>query len=318
MTDAARVLEVLYDSDHVFCSLPDLCSRCGVSRKRLMAAIEVLGHEGQLVELSPHGARLKAPAALNAQLIERGLKNRRVGGSVLCFSQVGSTNDVAFDAAQRAECDGLAVFAERQTSGRGRFGRQWVSEPGANLLASVLLIDESIPHDAVTIASGLAVAEAVENSAGVHCRLKWPNDVLIGDAKVAGVLVETRKVNRRRCLVIGIGINVNASPQADSLRRPATSIAQHVEHVPRRIEIARELLSRLDHWVGVIEAGRLDDIHGPWLDHCDMINSRVGITCSGRQYVGRVLDIDPTRGLCLSLDSGQNVFLPASFSTMDA
>jgi BirA family biotin operon repressor/biotin-[acetyl-CoA-carboxylase] ligase len=238
---------------------------------------------------------------------------------VISFPEVDSTNDVAFDAAAQEGSDGLVVLAESQRRGRGRLGRRWVSPPRANILMSVLLHDRParLPHEALTIAAGVAAAEGVEAACGVSCRLKWPNDLLVGGAKLAGVLVEMRRAAGGRCFVIGIGINVNAAPPRDAVDFAATSLAAASGAEVERIEVVRHVLQRLDHWVqAAASESAAVTLHEAWLPRCDMINQRLAVQCAGVRYEGRVLDVRPLEGLVLCCDSGQTICLPAERSTI--
>jgi BirA family biotin operon repressor/biotin-[acetyl-CoA-carboxylase] ligase len=280
---------------------------------------------------------------LDAHLIERGLGTRRVGRHVICFDEVESTNDVAFDCARQKGADGLAVLAQWQRQGRGRHGRRWQSPRGANMLMSVLLAEpfvsqppsagKALPdaaegpdvhrdatsktssHELLTIAAGLAVAQGVEDAAGLDCRLKWPNDVLVEGGKLAGVLVEVRTVGEAKWAVIGIGVNANAHPPAGQVDLPATSVAEHTGGVANRLEIVQAVMRRLDQWlVGL--PGAMAELRSGWLARCDMINQRLTVSSAGRRHVGRVLDVSPLEGLTLLCDDGRRVLLPAASSSI--
>ncbi len=330
MTDADRILELLYDLNDADAPLAELCSALGGKQRRVDDAMKELERRGQKLARTPYGVRLVRPVRLAANLIERDLGTRRVGRSVLCFEEVGSTNDVALAAIGHGGPggeDGLAILAEHQRAGRGRHGRTWVSPPGQNVLLSVLLIGDVrgeggaagsgfLRHDAVTIASGVAAAEAVERSTGLACELKWPNDVLLDGAKLAGVLVETRRRNAMRGVVIGVGLNANASPPAAEGDRPTTSLAERSGHPVERVEVVRALLRSLDEWASRIQEGDLASLHEAFLSRCRMVGRRLTIVCGRETYAGRVLDVDPLDGLALSLDDGTRVHLPAAGSSV--
>jgi len=320
MIDAERVLELLYDRGEGFFAMEELSSSAGVDRQRLYRALDELGTRGHEFEFMPSlGIRLVRPANPDAHLVRRGLGTRRIGRSVLCFREVDSTNDVAFDSADKGQADGLVVLSHYQRKGRGRQGRAWLSRPRTNVLMSVLLIDpEHSPlcHEAVTVGAGLAVAEGIDSACGLACRLKWPNDVLIDGAKVAGMLVELRRRDDRRCVVIGVGINANAAPPPDKVDKPATCLADCLAHPIERNELIRHVLRRMEHWIEQIEAGRIDELHAEWLGRCDMINERIAARAGERQYVGRVLDVSPMEGLILACDDGRSVHLPAETTTI--
>ena len=181
----------------------------------------------------------------------------------------------------------------------------------------MLLLDSAglVPHEALTIAAGLAVAEAVADACGIECQLKWPNDVLLDGAKLAGVLVE-RHSRPAACIVAGIGINVNAAPAAGEVDQPAACLAAAMGHAVERVEVMRSLLRRLDHWAGQISRGRFDDLRLAWLARCGMIEGRVTVQAAGKCYEGRVVDVSPLEGLVLACDNGTRVHLAASNATV--
>lgn len=314
-----RILERLYDRGDGFFSLDELASAAACGRAELEAALESLTARGGRFEFSPaDGVRLAGPIPLSAHLIERDLGTRRVGLSVLCFQEAGSTSDVAFDAARNPDADGLVVFAESQRSGRGRAGRAWLSAPGRNLLFSALLLDPKaqLAREPLTIAAGLAVAEGIEAACGLAAQLKWPNDVLLDGAKVAGVLVEVRAQGPARCVVIGIGVNVNASPPVGQVDSPATDLARHAGHPIERTEVARAVLRRLDAWMEAVAAGQWPELHDVWVARCEMLGRRVTVATDGRRVSGTLEDVSPLEGLTLRDDGGNVLHVPAAGATI--
>ncbi|MGH2508698.1 MAG: biotin--[acetyl-CoA-carboxylase] ligase, partial [Ktedonobacteraceae bacterium] len=127
--------------------------------------------------------------------------------------EVTSTNTLAMHLAHERPEEGLVVLTDSQTAGKGRQGRRWVDTPGCNVLSSTLLRPLFSPHLLVMVAS-LAVVEAIERSCGLQANIKWPNDVLIEDRKVCGILIETSHDAQGRLIaVLGIGVNVNGQLQ---------------------------------------------------------------------------------------------------------
>ena len=314
-----HVLALLYDRGDRFFLLDELAREAGLGRTELARALDELRDDGHRIEATPaYGVRLVRPIKLTATLIERDLGTRRVGRSVICFNELASTNDVAMASARQGDTDGLVVVAEAQSHGRGRRGRRWLSPPGANILASVLLLTDRdwSGHEATTLAAGVAIAEGIADACGLRTGLKWPNDVLLDGEKVAGVLVETRPQGQRLAVVIGVGINVNASPGPGEVDLPATDLARHAGGPVERTEVLRAVLRRLDGWLEPLDATRLDLLHAAWSARCAMINQRVQVRCDGANYVGRVLDVSPTDGLTLHCDDGCRVQLPAERSTV--
>ncbi len=261
---------------------------------------------------------MTSPRPLRAADIEAGLDTARVGRSVICFPEVDSTNDVCWDSARQGDTDGLVILAERQRRGRGRRGRPWQASDGEAILMSVLLLGEpdALSCEALPIAAGVAVAEVIDRLSPGLADLKWPNDVLIDGAKLAGVLVEHRRVGNRQGVVVGIGVNVLAAPPLEAIGQPATCLASHLSHPPDRIALVRLLLQRLDARIADVEAGRTDAIHDAWLAHSGMIGRRVRVESGGACYSGHVLDVSPLEGLVLADDVGHRWYIPAAGATV--
>lgn len=152
---------------------------------------------------------------LDVDALRNLLQTQLVGRGERLFYQpeVTSTNTLAMHLAHERPEEGLVVLADNQTAGKGRQGRRWVDMPGCNVLSSTLLRPLFPPHLLVMVAS-LAVVEAIGQSCGIQAHIKWPNDVLIEDRKVCGILIETSHDAQGRLIaVLGIGVNTNGQLQ---------------------------------------------------------------------------------------------------------
>jgi BirA family biotin operon repressor/biotin-[acetyl-CoA-carboxylase] ligase len=176
---------------------------------------------------------------------------------------IGSTNERARELVEAGAPSGTVVTADEQTAGRGRHGRRWSAPPGAALLYSGILCPLDERHALLPLAVPLAVCEAIESIAPVECRVKWPNDVWIGERKAAGVLIEARPPD---WAVIGVGVNLMIGDEEfpDDLRWPATSVGHGASP-----DAARAALdSALDDWAVapadrvLAEFGRRDALRG--------------------------------------------------------
>jgi len=314
-----RLLDVLYARRGQFVMVSELAHGAAVAMKEVPSALEQLRRRGHRLQTSPGGIMLERPVVIDSHLVEHGLDTRRVGRHVLCFGVTDSTNDVAMSGAAQKDADGLAVFAHAQRRGRGRFGRSWSSPAGANVLMSVLLVEapQPLPHEALTIAAALAVAEAAQEVCGAPCRLRWPNDVLLEGRKTAGVLVERRRGRGQAATVIGIGVNVNAAPPASQIGREAACLAQHAGEPIECNEVARAVLRRLDDWLArLARPEEAEALHQAWQQRCGTLGMRLRVLCDGKVYQGRVVDVSPLEGLMLSCDDGRQLHLPAERSTV--
>jgi BirA family biotin operon repressor/biotin-[acetyl-CoA-carboxylase] ligase len=227
-----------------------------------------------------------------------------LGKQRIDLESCGSTNDEAARLARAGASHGTVVISESQTAGRGRDGRVWKSPPGGLYLSAV--VRPPLPLAMVppmTLAIGIGVCDAVR-ACGVAGSLKWPNDVLVDDRKLAGVLVEAQSQgNRLEAVVIGIGINVSAvglgevSPIATSIEREAGEL------VDRELVIAR-LLSHLERWVDRYIAIGLPTVIPAWherMAHGLMARALI----DGELVVGEVAGLDPEGSLMLRDGSGR-------------
>src|SRR5829696_428602 len=178
-------------------------------------------------------------------------------GEVRWVEETDSTNTRLLDEARGGAPEGVVLVADHQTAGRGRLGRRWESPPASSLLVSVLL-RPAVPLDRahlVTMAAGLAASDACQAVAGVRPGLKWPNDLVIDDAKLAGLLAESVvEGDTLRALVVGMGLNVTEAPAEG-----ATCLASHAAGPVERRPLLDAWLTRLD--------ARLDALDGVLADY---------------------------------------------------
>jgi BirA family biotin operon repressor/biotin-[acetyl-CoA-carboxylase] ligase len=221
-------------------------------------------------------------------------------------SSVSSTNDVAKDAARQGAPEGIVVLADVQTSGRGRHGRTWVSPPG-NLFLSILLR----PRDAgilsmLPLAAGVAVAEALE-AEGASVRLKWPNDVLVGEKKLAGILAEASTDSGRiDSVVIGIGANVNlrADDRPPEIAAISTSLFEETGHPHVVTAVAAAILSRWALWYDALVADRRC-VREAWRARSvDWWGRPVEVLSGAERIVGIARDVDENGALLLDAPDG--------------
>jgi BirA family transcriptional regulator, biotin operon repressor / biotin---[acetyl-CoA-carboxylase] ligase len=242
------------------------------------------------------------------------------GMRVIAHEVLGSTNAEALNLARRGERGPLWVIAERQSACRGRRGCAWVSQPG-NLYASLLLTDPaSAEHwPELSFVAALAVHDAIAEVAPALAPLlaiKWPNDLLLAGAKVAGVLLEGEG-GKYGALVVGVGVNCANHP-AD-MEQPATDLAAAGAPVaPATLlgALARTMLGRIAQW----NAGKgFAAIRANWLARATGVGGTVRVRLADRELVGRFEALDPAGGLVLRLpdDSATtiaagDVFMPPS------
>ncbi|UCE62264.1 MAG: biotin--[acetyl-CoA-carboxylase] ligase [Phycisphaerales bacterium] len=241
--------------------------------------------------------------------IQRTLDTRRVGRRIEHLESTTSTNDAAWAQIDLGGADGLVVFAEHQSAGRGRFGRKWESPKGASLLCSVAIVDTSdeISGGELSLLSAVAVRDAIARCSEVVPTIKWPNDLLVLRRKLGGILVESRaNGGGGRVYVVGIGINClqqrgHISP--DLIDR-ATSLELESKQKIDRNELAAAVLAELDGWLADPGGWTYEKLHRDWLLRAEPLGWRVRLQHAGKIHSGSVVDIDPNAALVVQLDEG--------------
>ena len=225
------------------------------------------------------------------------------------LEEAGSTNTEALKLALAGERGPLWLMARRQTQGRGRSGRQWASEPG-NLYASLLqrlACPQSVVHQ-LSLLAGVAAVEAVAAAAGASVaglRLKWPNDVLIGEAKCAGILPESQIKPGGSEVVVVIGIGINLASHPTGLGRAATHLAAHgVSLVPEAmLGFLAEAIAR---WVAVWDCGAgFARVRAAWLRYAGAVGESLTVDTGRERIAGTYLGLDDGGALLMRDAHGQ-------------
>ena len=309
-TDAKILLALRTHSDGV--SGAQLAEQLKISRAAVWARIEDLRRVGYDIEAGPHlGYRLiGCPDLLHADDLLARLGNVAIiGRDIRVFEQTTSTNDVVEKLARDGVKEGVVVFAESQTKGRGRLGRAWASPKNKGLWFSVLLRPDLRPQAATqfTIASATALGRAIYEVTGLRPEIKWPNDLLIRGKKIVGILTELHaELDRIRHVILGIGLDINLEAQefAPELRSVATSLKIECGHEVSRAEMAAAVLTELDRDYARITAGKFPAIADEWEAGCSTIGKNVTVQIGGRRISGRAESLDDDGALLLRTEHG--------------
>jgi BirA family biotin operon repressor/biotin-[acetyl-CoA-carboxylase] ligase len=255
---------------------------------------------------------------LSAEVLTRALDSCRLGpfgANTHYLAQVGSTNDVAKTLANEGAPEGTLVITDEQTAGRGRMGRRWLAPPNTALLVSLLFRPTLHATEAnrLTMVVGLAAAEAIEAVTGLPVQVKWPNDLLVGGAKVAGILPESGLVgDELEYVVVGIGINVNMDEMPTETVEwayPATSLLREMNRPVDRLALLCELLAHLNRWHRSLHAHKLDRA---WTER--MVTLGQQVTAEGLEGVAEL--VDRTGALWVRQQTGWLVRLTAGEATL--
>jgi len=233
------------------------------------------------------------------------VKTKRIGRKILVFNHTSSTNDIAAEYAKNKENDGLAIFAEEQTAGRGRSGNKWHSGHGDSILCSILLTTCECKAELLSLTLAVAVAETIGTIATSHAKIKWPNDIILNGKKIAGILLESKIINKHSAYILGIGINCHQQKSSflSEIQATATSIDIESDSICDRVSLVRRLLSSLDHWLQITDKDGKKIIE-KWRKLSILLNQRITIIYNSKEFTGNCIGIDPEKGLVLQLEHG--------------
>ncbi len=239
-----EILNILKSNDD-FISGQILSDQFGITRAAIWKYITQLKKEGYEIEsISRKGYRLiSSPDLISSEEITPLLETKVFGKNIIHYDSIHSTNSQAKLLCDEGLQEGSVILSEEQTSGRGRLGRNWSSPKGSSISMSIVLKPEINPVHVskVTQISAAALSLAFEDM-DVQCNIKWPNDIIINNKKVCGILTEmSSELNKINYVVMGIGINVNIDEAAfpDDIKDIATSLKiEYGKHFSRKQIIA--------------------------------------------------------------------------------
>ncbi len=311
-TPRETILSLFSQTPDGFVSGEHISSKLGISRTAVWKHIRNLRQAGYEIEAIPSRGYqlLHSPDVLMPESIQAGLDCQRVASRVLCFDETDSTNLQACRLGDEGGDDGLVVIADRQRSGKGRMGRRWESPGGVNLYASILLRPPVLPFEApkLTFLSAVAVCRAITSCTGLRPTVKWPNDILLNGAKVAGLLNEmSSETDQVHYVVLGIGVNLNmrADQFPSDLRYPATSLAIATGQPVSRLDFTRTLLQKLDALYQVYLEQGSEPIMSAWTELCDLTGKLVQVDCNDVQIEGTMTGLAEDGALLVRTKTGK-------------
>ena len=245
-----EILRVLHRGRYV--SGTELARQLKVSKVAIWKHIQTLKSDGYSIESRPRKGYhlIAAPDLLLPYEVKQGLKTKFVGREISYYREVDSTQELAKKLATKGSKEGTLVIAETQTAGKGRRNRNWLS-PEGGIYLSIILRPEVSPSRAQIMAllAGLAAANTIRKLYDLKAELKWPNDILVNDRKVGGVLIEiAAEPDLINWLVVGIGLNANTKSASlpRELRTTAVSLEEEYGRKIPRVELVRKLLEEVE------------------------------------------------------------------------
>lgn len=307
-----RLLACLKEFPDQWVSGESLSNRLGISRTAVWKQINNLRGDGYKIQSATRrGYRLDQVADfLFAEEIAACLTTRILGRpSVTVFTETDSTNRQAKLLAGQGAPEGTVVTAESQTSGRGRRGRTWLSPAGQGLCLSIILRPPLTPAQApqITLMTAVAVARTLENS-GVPANIKWPNDILVEDRKIAGILTEiSTEMDQVDWVIVGLGLNVNTTDRQmpAAIRGQATSMQIQTGRSLSRTELLCSLLQNFEDCYEQLKTEGFGPIMEQWRRMSDIIGRQVHVDVMGTRHCGTVAAVDDDGVLILEDADGR-------------
>jgi BirA family biotin operon repressor/biotin-[acetyl-CoA-carboxylase] ligase len=309
MPKASLLLNLLRERMGQYISGEELSENLSVTRTAVWKHIHLLEESGYGIEAVPHlGYRLiSVPDQLLPDEIKAGLKTRCFGQKVYGYKQTTSTNDRALELAAAGAAEGTLITTEMQTHGRGRRERVWHAKANTNLLFTLILrpawsLDQA---PLVTLLMAVALAKSIRHETGLAAQIKWPNDILVGENKVAGILTEMRvQANEIAYVAVGLGVNVNHHPTGN-LRHPATSLAKCLGQPVLRLPLLRRILLEAEKlYFRALKEGFAMALQ-EWDGFSVMNGSHVVMELAdGSPLEGMVMGVDDFGGLLIRQENG--------------
>jgi BirA family transcriptional regulator, biotin operon repressor / biotin---[acetyl-CoA-carboxylase] ligase len=304
-----KILKTLYEKKDEYVPVEQLVNVTGKSQQEVENEFDTLEDEGYIINHSKLGYRLiKTPNLLLPYEVKKDLKTDFIGHDIHYFKEVDSTNIVAKYLAEEGAEEGTVVVAEVQHRGKGRMGKTWISPPGG-VWMSIILRPDIIPSKAplLTLVTGVAVAETLKDELMLDVGIKWPNDIIIGNKKVCGILTEVdASINNVNYVVVGIGIDMNVDVPVfpPDLQKGATSLKNELDTEINGALLVQKFLLRFEELYNRFNQGEFPEILKEWRSLSKTIGNNVEVRTRGKTVRGEAVGINKDGILILELEDG--------------
>lgn len=309
-----KILSLLDEND--FISGEKIAETLGVSRTAVWKNINRLKTEGYKIESSTKKGYhlIKENYPYNKFEITRNLNTSLIAKECIFYEETGSSNEEAKKISNIKVTDGLCVVADMQTSGKGRLGRVWQSPKGKNIYFSICLVPNITPMEApqITLMAGIAVCRAINDSFGLSAKIKWPNDIIVNNKKICGILTEiSAEIDSIKYIVCGIGINANVETFSDELKNKATSLKLELNCEIDRAAFLCSVLKKIEYYYDIfLKSNGISGFIDEYRLNCINIGQNCTALFKGSSVSGIVKDIDDNGNLILEKENGErlNIF----------
>lgn len=304
-----KVIKAILDSGENFMSGEQLSKKLGISRTAVWKHINALREEGYNIEsVNKKGYRLaeKPDDILSSENIAYNLPTEFIGKKVIHLDTVGSTNDYAKEIGNKVS-GGTLIISEQQTKGKGRLGRVWKSKSGDGIWMSLIIKPKIEPYKTpfLTLVAGASVVKALSNL-DVEASIKWPNDIIVHNKKICGILTElSAEMERVNYVVIGIGINIKTIDFPDEIKEKATSLYKEGYKLSR-VDIVRQFCIEFEKlYKGYILDGNKQDTLELCRKYSAIIGKQIYVIKNNKRELVKCIDINENGNLIVKEKNGE-------------
>lgn len=307
-----EILKLLKENGDSFISGQEISEQLGVSRTAIWKYINLIKEQGYEIEsVSKKGYRLIAsPDILTYEEVEPLLKTKFIGRKIMYFNSIDSTNNKARELASSGEADGTVVISEEQTLGKGRLGRNFISPKRKGIWMSIILRPEIDPISASLITQIAAAAVNMGASEiNIKTGIKWPNDIIINNKKVCGILTEMNaELTNINYVILGIGINVNVDKEefTDEVKEVATSFKIETGQSISRKELLARILNNFEIlYEDFIVSNNIEKTIKICRENSVLIGNEINVIKRGSTVKARALNISDEGLLVVQYEDGR-------------
>ncbi len=308
------ILKYLREKEYI--SGEVLAKKLGISRVAIWKQIQRLKNLGYkiIADQNLGYCLISRPDLLLPQEIKNRLFTTYIGRKIYYFPELESTNMIAKEKATHKEegvNEGTIVIAERQSAGKGRLGRNWFS-PAGGIWLSIILYPQLSPSyiPRITLMTAVAVVKAIERCAQIKGQIKWPNDILINEKKVCGILTEmSAELDLINWVVVGIGINVNIKKQEfpEEIREKTTSLKEVLGKEISRVRLVQIFLKEFEKYYELLKRREFSSILRDWKSYSHTLGRKIKINIGENVVTGEAIDINEKGALIFKKEEGELV-----------
>ncbi len=305
-----------YLSNEHFVSGKKLSSKLELSRVAVWKQIQKLKRLGYHISADARkGYRIiSRPDILLPTEIQRNLTTKYIGRQIFYHHQVSSTNSMAKESIKDKKVhfrEGTVIVADVQTTGRGRLGRTWYSPPGGLCITIILFPNlEPVYISRITLMTAVVLVQSIRKLYGIPVQIKWPNDLVLRNKKLCGILTEmAAESDRINYVVVGIGVNANLKGEdfPKDIRGKSISLQEILGESISRIKLTQLLLENFEKYYNVLQKKEFAPILEEWKESANYLGKKITVVSAEQTISGKAIDITPEGALIIRKEDGELV-----------